>query len=296
MANPAQPPSRPEQTSRPRSVERLITGVPTSDGAGVKLTRVLTQDLQKRLDPFLMLDAFGSDEADDYIRGFPDHPHRGFETITYMLAGRMRHRDSYGNEGLLQNGGVQWMTAGRGVVHSELPEQESGRMEGFQLWLNLPAQDKMVPAWYRDIQSPEIPEVRTGDILIRIIAGASHGVEGAMQRTVTEPLYLDVHFEGPGTFRQSLPADANAFIYVYRGNLQVGEDLVQEQRMAILRNDPGADGVVVHSEGPARMLLIAGQPLREPIAQHGPFVMNTRQELIEAFEDFQAGKFGTNAK
>ncbi|HUH88021.1 MAG TPA: pirin family protein [Pusillimonas sp.] len=285
------PPARLEQVNRPRTVERQLSGVATSDGAGVKLTRVLTQDLQRRLDPFLMLDAFGSDEADDYIKGFPDHPHRGFETVTYMIAGRMRHRDSYGHEGLLQNGGVQWMTAGRGVIHSELPEQESGRMEGFQLWLNLPAAAKMTEPWYRDFQSPDIPQMRVNNTLVRIIAGASHGVEGAMQRDVTEPLYLDIHFEGPDSFKQAVPADANAFIYVYRGNVQVGDQQVGIQKLAILQNDPQADGVVVSSPGPARMLLIAGLPLREPIAQHGPFVMNTRQELIQAFDDLQAGMF-----
>ena len=284
--------SRIEQVSRSRTVERLISGVPTSDGAGVKLTRVLTQDLQRRLDPFLMLDAFGSDEAADYIAGFPNHPHRGFETITYMIAGQMRHRDSYGNEGLLQNGGVQWMTAGKGVIHSELPEQTEGRMEGFQLWLNLAAKDKMIDPWYRDIQSSEIPEVRLENTRVRVIAGYSHGTSGAMQRAVTEPLYLDIHFEAPGSFRQTLPADANAFIYVYRGTAQVADQTIPEGTMALLRNEPEADGVVIDVKGPAKALVISGKPLNEPIAQHGPFVMNSRQELVEAFEDFQAGLFG----
>src|SRR5687768_8468558 len=179
--------------TQPRAVERLVAGQPTSDGAGVKLTRVLTNDLQRRLDPFLMLDAFGSDAADDYIAGFPDHPHRGFETVTYMLAGKMRHRDSAGHEGLLADGGVQWMTAGRGVIHSELPEQSEGRMEGFQLWLNLPAKDKLRDPWYRDIQSAEVPEWHGDGVTARVIAGASHGVVGAVQREGTEPLYLDLH-------------------------------------------------------------------------------------------------------
>ena len=179
--------------ARPRSVERIITGQATSDGAGVKLTRVLTQNLQRRLDPFLMLDAFGTDNPGDYIGGFPDHPHRGFETITYMLEGRMRHRDSAGNQGVLSGGGVQWMTAGRGVIHSEMPEQEAGRMEGFQLWLNLPAKDKMCAPWYRDIPAGEIAQVRTAEgVAVRIIAGSSHGVAGAMQRDATQPLYLDL--------------------------------------------------------------------------------------------------------
>ena len=288
----AEHPNRVEKVSRSRSVERLVSGMPTSDGAGVKLTRVLTQDLQRRLDPFLMLDAFGSNEADDYIRGFPNHPHRGFETVTYMIAGQMRHRDSFGNEGLLQNGGVQWMTAGKGLIHSELPEQTEGRMEGFQLWLNLAAKDKMVKPWYRDIQSGEIPELRVANARVRVIAGASHGVQGAMQRAVTEPLYLDIHFDGSGSFSQPLPGDANAFVYVYRGKARINGQEVPEQTMGLLRNEPEADGVTLEVDGPAKVLLIAGKPLNEPIAQHGPFVMNTRQELIEAFEDFQAGVFG----
>jgi redox-sensitive bicupin YhaK (pirin superfamily) len=277
---------------QPREVERLITGMATSDGAGVKLTRVLTQNLQRRLDPFLMLDAFGTDNPDDYIGGFPDHPHRGFETVTYMIDGRMRHRDSAGHEGLLQNGGVQWMTAGRGVVHSELPEQEGGRMEGFQLWLNLPAKDKMSEPWYQDFQAPQIPElVTSAGVRVRVIAGSSHGVAGAMQRAHTEPLYLDLHFEAAADFEQILPADHNALVYVYRGELDIAGMAVPLQRMAILKNTPGSDGLVLSSKGPARALLIAGKPLGEPIAQHGPFVMNTQQEIFQAVEDFRAGKF-----
>jgi quercetin 2,3-dioxygenase len=272
-----------------RTIERLVTGQPTSDGAGVKLTRVLTQDLQRRLDPFLMLDAFGSDSADDYIAGFPDHPHRGFETVTYMLAGRMRHRDSAGNEGLLQSGGVQWMTAGRGVIHSELPEQSEGRMEGFQLWLNLPAKDKMNPPWYRDIQSAEVPEWRGTGVLARVIAGATHDVQGAVQRDGTEPLYLDLHLDAGISFEQPLPEAHNAFVYVYRGALRIGDQDVPLQRMAILRNS--GDGIRITAGGDgAHAILIAGKPLKEPIVQYGPFVMNTQQEVIKAVEDFHAGK------
>jgi hypothetical protein len=272
-----------------RTIERLVAGQATSDGAGVKLTRVLTHTLQRRLDPYLMLDAFGTDNPDDYIAGFPDHPHRGFETVTYMIAGRMRHRDSAGHEGLLSNGGVQWMTAGRGVIHSELPEQEQGRMEGFQLWLNLPAADKMRPAWYRDIPSSEIPELALPGVCARVIAGSSHGVQGAMQREVTEPLYLDLHLEAGARFEQSLPAAHNAFVYVYRGALRIGETEVPAQRMAILRNE--GDGVVLQAGTEAtRALLIAGQPLNEPIAQYGPFVMNTQEQIFEAVRDFQAGR------
>ena len=209
--------------TRPRAVERLVTGQAASDGAGVKLTRVLDHTLQRRLDPFLMMDAFGSDDPKDYLAGFPDHPHRGFETITYMITGRMRHRDSYGHEGLLETGGVQWMTAGRGVVHSELPEQVEGRMEGFQLWLNLAARDKMREPWYRDFQTADIPVLATAEgARARVIAGESHGVAGAMRREVTEPLYLDLEIPAGAAFEQPIGAGHNAFVYVYRGAVEIG--------------------------------------------------------------------------
>jgi hypothetical protein len=287
---------RPETVARPRAVEQLVAGQATSDGDGVKLTRVLTQPLQRRLDPFLMLDAFGTDNPDDYIGGFPDHPHRGFETVSYMLAGRMRHRDSAGHEGLLQQGGVQWMTAGRGVIHSELPEQEAGRMEGFQLWLNLAAKDKLRAPWYRDIQSAEIPEFRTPEgVTVRVIAGASHGIAGAMQRETTQPLYLDLHLEAGASFAQALPPSFNAFVYVYRGALEIGDRQVLQQRMAILKNSADSDGVVLRADAPARALLIAGQPLKEPIAQYGPFVMNTQEEIFQAINDFREGHFADAA-
>ncbi|MCM5679703.1 pirin family protein [Schlegelella sp. S2-27] len=280
-----------DTVTRPRSVERLVHGIATSDGAGVKLTRVLTQPLQRRLDPFLMLDSFRSDDPDDYGAGFPDHPHRGFETVTYMIAGRMRHRDSAGHEGLLSNGGVQWMTAGRGVIHSEMPEQEGGLMEGFQLWLNLPAKDKLCKPWYRDFQSAEIPQFTTSEgVTARVIAGHSHGVAGAVQREHTEPLYLDLHFAASSGFAQALPAGHNAFVYVYDGELQVGDATVPAQRMAILANRPDTDGVHLQAQQPARALLIAGQPLNEPIAQYGPFVMNSNEQIFQAVEDFRAGR------
>ena len=273
---------------QPRGVERLVAGQATSDGDGVKLVRVLTQDLQRRLDPFLMLDAFGTDHPGDYIGGFPDHPHRGFETVTYMIEGRMRHRDSAGNVGLLGPGGVQWMTAGRGVIHSEMPEQAEGRMEGFQLWLNLAGKDKMCPPWYRDIPTAEIPEARADGVTVRVIAGQALGIAGAMRRETTEPTYLDLQLAPGASFVQPLPAAHNAFVYVFRGALDIGGQAVPLQRMAILKNE--GDGVVV-SAGPqgARALLVAGQPLGEPIAQHGPFVMNTREQLILAVDDFRRG-------
>ena len=278
------------QVRQSRRIERQVIGRPTSDGAGVKLTRVLTQPLQRRLDPFLMLDAFGSDNPDDYIAGFPDHPHRGFETITYMIAGRMRHRDSAGHEGLLENGGVQWMTAGRGVIHSEIPQQEAGVMEGFQLWLNLPASEKMSAPWYRDFAAAELPRfVTDAGVDVTVIAGESHGVTGAVTREATAPLYLDLHLPAGARFEQPLPAGHNAFVYAYRGEVRIGAETLPAQRMAILANDAEADGVVIEATGEAKVLLIAGRPLNEPIAQYGPFVMNTDQEIYQALNDFRDG-------
>jgi redox-sensitive bicupin YhaK (pirin superfamily) len=281
----------PERVERARRVERLVAGQPTSDGAGVKLDRVLTQPLQHRLDPFLMLDAFRSDDPDDYLAGFPDHPHRGFETITFMVAGRMRHRDSAGNEGLLEGGGVQWMTAGRGVIHSELPEQRDGLMEGFQLWLNLPAADKMRTPWYRDFTAAELPSFETaGGVRAVLIAGRSHGVEGAVTRERTDPLYLDLMLPAGAAFEQSLAPTRNAFVYVYRGELELEGTVVPAGRMAILANGADRDGARLRATQPSRALLIAGEPLREPIVQYGPFVMNSTAQIHEAVRDFQAGR------
>ncbi|MDB5816305.1 MAG: Pirin-related protein [Rhodocyclales bacterium] len=289
--------------TRSRAVERLVQGQATSDGAGVKLTRVLSQNLQRRLDPFLMLDAFRNENPEDYMGGFPDHPHRGFETVTYMLAGRMRHHDNTGNQGLLGPGGAQWMTAGSGLIHSELPEQEDGLMEGFQLWLNLPAKNKMIAPFYRDIPAEHIPEFSTADgVTVRVIAGESHGIKGAVARPDTEPLYLDVHLPAGTRFSQKLPAAHNAFLYTYRGEAIVGAGsataaspavngkAVADRHMAILAND-GGDGIVIEAVVPTRVILIAGQPLNEPIAQYGPFVMNTAQEIQQTLQDYRDGKF-----
>ena len=276
-----------------RRVVHTVRGMPTSDGAGVKLTRVIGQPALDMLDPFLMLDEFRSDQGTDYIAGFPSHPHRGFETVTYMLAGNMRHGDNQGNTGYLKAGSVQWMTAGRGIVHSEMPEQEDGLMEGFQLWLNLPAARKMIAPWYRDIRPEQIPEWQGAGVVARVIAGTTRGVAGAMQRADTEPLYLDLHL-APGTvFEQPLPAAHNAFVYVYRGTLAVGDASVALRHMAILANDAGSDGVrlAAGAEG-ARALLVAGRPLGEPIAQYGPFVMNTGDEIRRTLEDYRDGRLG----
>lgn len=271
-----------------RRVERLVKGRETSDGDGVRLTRILTSDLQRRLDPFLMLDLFGSDHPGDYLGGFPDHPHRGFETVTYMIEGRMRHRDSAGNQGLLVSGGAQWMTAGSGLIHSEMPEQEAGLMEGFQLWLNLPARDKMSPPHYRDLAPGDIPEFVHYGVRVRVLAGESHGTAGALLRPVTEPLFLDLHLPAGSRFEEPIASGRNAFLVPYRGSVRVGESLVPSRTLALLGE---GESVVIEATEEARVILVAGTPLREPIAAYGPFVMNTAEEIHQAFEDYRDGKF-----
>jgi redox-sensitive bicupin YhaK (pirin superfamily) len=282
-----------------RSVRRVVKGMPTSDGAGVKLTRVIGQPQLPHLDPFLLLDEFGTDKAEDYIAGFPDHPHRGFETVTYMLDGRMRHRDNHGNEGVLVPGSVQWMTAGRGLVHSEMPEQQEGRMRGFQLWLNLPARDKMTAPKYQEFGPERIPTATpVKGVTAKIIAGQVAGIAGPILQPATDPTYLDLAIEPGAQFVQSLPPDYAAFLYVFEGALQVGADPgaspVRTHELAVLSE--GAEirlkGVTAGADGKsARAILVAGRPLREPVAKYGPFVMNTREELQQAFSDFQNGKF-----
>lgn len=274
-----------------RTVERLVQGIQTSDGAGVRLTRVLTQNLQKRLDPFLMLDAFRNENPDDYIGGFPDHPHRGFETVTYMLAGRMRHHDSAGNQGLLEPNGAQWMTAGSGLIHSELPEQEEGLMEGFQLWINLPAKNKMIAPFYKDIPAEAIPQFTAeGGVTVRVIAGVSHDTVGAVERPDTEPLYLDIHLPAGSSFTQRLDLDFNAFTYTYRGTVIIGDTTVPDRHMAILSNKAG-NAIKVEAHEDARLILVAGKPLNEPIVQYGPFVMNTAEEIQQTLRDYKDGYF-----
>ncbi|MGD9535658.1 MAG: pirin family protein [Alphaproteobacteria bacterium] len=273
-----------------RRVVALVRGRPASDGAGVRLTRVIGQPALPDLDPFLMLDEFRSDDAADYLAGFPDHPHRGFETVTYMLAGRMRHGDNQGNTGLLRAGSAQWMTAGRGIVHSEMPEQEDGLMWGFQLWVNLPAKLKMTAPRYQDIEPEAIPTVSLPDgVEARVVAGRLGTVEGPVNGVVTEPLYLDVRMPEGAAFSQALPTAHNAFLYVYDGAVRVGGETVSRGTLAALGL---GDVVEVATEGEAgRFILVAGKPLREPIAKYGPFVMNTEAEIRQAVADYQAGRF-----
>jgi quercetin 2,3-dioxygenase len=286
-----------DSTGASRTIRRIVKGLPTSDGAGVKLRRVIGQPQLPDLDPFLMLDEFGTDRAEDYLAGFPDHPHRGFETVTYMLDGRMRHRDNHGNEGLLVPGSVQWMTAGRGLVHSEMPEQEEGRMRGFQLWLNLPAREKMTAPKYQEFGPDRIPTAApSSGVSAKVIAGEVAGVRGPIRQPATDPTYLDLALEPGAQFAQSLPRDYAAFLYVYEGALAVGPEKspVREHELAVLSEGDTVQlaGLKTGADGrSARAILVAGRPLREPVAKYGPFVMNTRAELEQAFADYQSGRF-----
>jgi hypothetical protein len=275
-----------------RRVVTTIRGRPASDGAGVKLTRVIGQPALPDLDPFLMLDEFGSDKGADYIGGFPDHPHRGFETVTYMLAGRMRHGDNQGNVGLLRPGSVQWMTAGRGIIHSEMPEQEEGLMQGFQLWVNLPAKDKMTKPRYQDIDPEKIPVVERPDgTKVKVLVGTFDGVSGPVTKVATDPLYLDITLPAGVAARVPVEAEHNAFAYVFEGTARIGAAAQQVERGQLAVLSLG-DGVTVEG-GPkgGRLILVAGRPLREPVAKYGPFVMNTPAEIHQAIADYQAGKF-----
>lgn len=278
-----------------RSVQRVIESVATSDGAGVKLRRSVGSSQHLRHDPFLMLDEFYSDNPDDYIAGFPSHPHRGFETVTYMLDGHMRHEDSVGNRGDLGPGDVQWMSAARGIIHSEMPQQSEGRMRGFQLWINLPAKEKMKDPGYRDIPSEQIPTVNLDNGgQVRVIAGtlSQQGGEtaGAVSGLTTDPLYLDVRLPAGGVFETPITSGHNAFLYLYEGDASVGDDdQALKHRSAGLLSD--GDSVRVQAgDGEARFLLLAGKPLGEPVVQYGPFVMNTREEIEQAVRDYQSGK------
>jgi redox-sensitive bicupin YhaK (pirin superfamily) len=282
-------------SSQGRRVVRVVRGQPTSDGAGVKLTRVIGQRELDMLDPFLMLDEFRSDQAGDYLAGFPDHPHRGFETVTYMLAGRMRHRDNQGNSGLLTPGSVQWMTAGRGIVHSEMPEQEDGLMWGFQLWVNLPASDKMTAPRYQDIAPERIPQATPADgVSARVIAGEFGGATGPVSGVTTAPIYLDLRLEAGAQVAVPLPTTHNAFAYVFEGAADLGPSdaprRVARGELAVLER-AGESLLVAAGDAPTRLIVVAGKPLDEPVAKYGPFVMNTQQQIAEAINDYQTGRF-----
>ncbi|HMI93524.1 MAG TPA: pirin family protein [Polyangiales bacterium] len=280
-------------TTQPRNVARVVRARDTSDGAGVRLRRSLGSQELPELDPFLLLDEFRSDDANDYLAGFPDHPHRGFETVTYMLAGHMEHRDHMGNRGDLAPGSVQWMTAGRGIIHSEMPRQEQGLMWGFQLWVNLPAKDKLCPPRYQDIAPEAVPELELegGAGQVRVVAGSYAGTPGAVSGIATDPLYLDLRLAPNAELSVPVPLGHRALSYVYAGEATLGSasgTRVTAAQLAVL-DDGDALSVRAGDEG-ARLLLIAGKPLDEPIVRHGPFVMNTREQIVQAVRDYQSGR------
>ncbi|MBW8808144.1 MAG: pirin family protein [Lysobacter sp.] len=275
-------------------IGRKLRGQPTSDGAGVRLTRVIGGPQLPDLDPFLLLDEFGTDKPEDYLAGFPEHPHRGFETVTYMLDGRMRHKDNHGNEGVLVPGSVQWMTAGRGLVHSEMPEQEQGRMRGFQLWVNLPAREKMTEPKYQEFAPDRIVQLQPADgVQVKLIAGRIGDLRGPIAQPATDPVYLDIALDAGARWEYELPEGHNAFAYVYEGGVQIGDGedarAIDAQELAVLS---GGNVLKLFDAKPgSRLIVIAGRPLRELVARYGPFVMNTKQEVMQAFVDFQEGKF-----
>jgi hypothetical protein len=279
-----------------RTLREIVASIPASDGAGVKLLRSVGRQDRLRLDPFLMLDHFSSENPDDYVAGFPAHPHRGFQTVTYILDGHMLHEDHLGNRGDLKSGGVQWMNAGRGIIHSEMPQQDRGRMRGFQLWINLPAREKMTPAGYRDIQPNEIPVVALPNGgRVKVIAGTldvdGRSTAGPIQGGATDPLYFDVELPPGAAFSHPLKTEYNAFVYPYEGTLTVGPATDARKLKTHNAGFLSAGDRVDATAGPegARFLLLAGRPIGEPIVQYGPFVMNTRAEIEQAVRDYQTG-------
>ena len=275
-----------------REIVSTTPGVPATDGDGVRMTRVIGSQELNMLDPFLLLDAFESDQPQDYIGGFPSHPHRGFETVTYLLAGRMRHKDNAGNEGVIEPGGVQWMTAGKGIIHSEMPEQENGLLMGFQLWVNLPARAKMSEPGYQEYPPSATPlEVRDNGIEVRVIAGTtSEGTAGVVKNEFVHPTYLDVSLPEGESFTQAVDASDNTFLFVIDGELEVGEQSTRLGRRMLGVLGEG-NNVEVQTALGARFLLVSAQPLREPVARGGPFVMNTKEEIMQAFEDYRHNRF-----
>lgn len=280
---------------RYRKITQVISGQPTSDGAGVRLTRYIGSQSLPELDPFLLLDFFESDDPNDYIAGFPSHPHRGFETVTYLLAGKMRHEDNAGHGGVIEAGGIQWMTAGRGIIHSEMPEQENGRLAGFQLWVNLPAGDKLCDPAYHEYPKDQIPlESRAPGVDVNVITGVTeHGTTGPVSGVLTKPLYLDVNLSPGTSFVEPTPEGHAGFVFVIDGKISMRSDGASNSVSARQLGVLGAGDVVSIESGTsgARFLLVAAQVLSEPIARYGPFVMNTSAEIEQAIHDFNTGRF-----
>ncbi len=272
-----------------RTITQILSGTKASDGDGVQLTRIIGSSELTMLDPFLLLDAFSSDKPQDYLGGFPPHPHRGFETVTYMLAGKMRHRDNAGNAGVIEAGGVQWMRAGKGIIHSEMPEQEQGLLAGFQLWVNLPATHKMDEPQYQEYPKDKIPEeIRDDSCRLKVIAGITQqGTQGIVKNEVVDPIYWDISLRKNTTFSEVIPDTHNAFIYLIEGNLSVEETMLEERQLAVLSHGEKLEQVALVAHSDCRLLLIAGKPINEPVARGGPFVMNTQEEIKQAFADFQ---------
>ena len=277
-------------TQNIREVKQLINGLLTSDGDGVQLTRVIGSPQLDMLDPFLLFDAFGSDKPQDYIGGFPPHPHRGFETVTYMLAGKMRHQDSAGNAGVIEAGGVQWMSAGSGIIHSEMPEQEEGLLAGFQLWVNLPASEKMSTPKYQEYDQAHISEEKINtDSFVSVVAGKTRkGTNGVIINEAIEPIYWVVNLTAESSFEEDIPAGHNAFIYLFEGAIKIGEGKtsVEKGQLAVLEN---GEQLLIETSAYSRFLVVAGKPLNESVERAGPFVMNTREEIQQAFADYQSG-------
>jgi quercetin 2,3-dioxygenase len=270
-------------------IKQIVRGMPTQDGAGVTLTRIIGQPNLPRLDPFLMLDEFGSDKAQDYIAGFPEHPHRGFQTVTYMLDGKMEHRDSVGNQGLIETGGIQWMNAGRGIIHSEMPKQTEGLMRGFQLWVNLPASEKMSAPHYQDIKAAQVPIVDLADgVSVKVLVGEFAGVIGPVTAQAVKPVFIDVNFTQTASLTVPRDPQHNFFIYCYEGQLNIGHENVLKGQLAVLH--PGSQ-FALQSKGTSRCIIVGGRPINEPVVQYGPFVMNTEQEIHQAFNDYRQGRF-----
>ncbi|MEC7689832.1 MAG: pirin family protein [Pseudomonadota bacterium] len=272
-----------------KTVLSLHQGKPTQDGAGVSLTRIIGQPSLPRLDPFLMLDFFGSDNPGEYIAGFPPHPHRGFQTVTYMLAGKMRHRDSVGNEGVIEAGGIQWMNAGRGLIHEEMPEQESGLLQGFQLWVNLPAKEKMSAPGYEDIHPDAVPDVAIGQqVRVKILAGEFNGVSGPVKSHSVDPLFIDVQSAAEEEVTLPLADEHNTFVYCYEGGLQIAEQPVSHGKLAVLSK---GTALTMTMQAGTKCIIVSGAPIHEPVVQYGPFVMNTEAEIHQAIKDYQNGSF-----